>query len=279
MEGSIYVVNARGERKPFSFRKVCRSARRVGASSSTAREIAETIEKEVYTGIKTIDIFKKVKRLLAKAAPGSPALRFNLKQGMRKLGPTGFPFEKYIGKIFSSQGFKVKLNQHISGSCVKYEIDFLAQKKDILYVGECKYRNLAGGRVHSKTALANYARFLDIEKGRFFDKKRLKIKSILVTNTKFTKRAVKYSQCVGVELWGWNFPKNKGLEYLIDRQKLYPITILPSFKKSLADVFIKKRIMLVQDILKINIKNFAKETKIPQKFLEAIAKEARTLLQ
>ena len=59
---------------------------------------------------------------------------------------------------------------------------------------ECKYRNLRKGKVHSRDALANYARFLDIQKGSFFKNK--KMKSILVTNTKFTTKVIKYSKCV-----------------------------------------------------------------------------------
>ena len=44
-------------------------------------------------------------------------------------------------------------------------VDFLAKKDNFLYVGECKYRYLSKHKVHTDTALANYARFLDIKKG------------------------------------------------------------------------------------------------------------------
>ena len=280
MKNYLYVINSKGEKEIFSSKKVYRSARRVGASQFFAKKIAKIIEKEAFPGIKTSEIFRKVKRLLAKETPRF-ALKFSLKTAMRRLGPTGFLFEKYIGEIFSKRGFKVKLNQNIPGLCCRYEIDFLARKNNLLYIGECKYRNLPGGLVHSDTALANYARFLDIKKGTFFDKKankNLKIKSLLVTNAKLTNKAVKYSKCVGVELLGWNYPKNKGLERLIDTQRLYPITIFPSLKHYFADIFVEKRIILAQDLLKIDVKRFARETKIPVKYLEALAKEAKILL-
>ena len=275
----LYVINSNGEKEPFSFRKVYRSLIRSGTSRVLAKEIAKRIEREAYPGIKTSDISQRIRKELIKRAP-KIALKFNLKEGMKKLGPTGFPFEKYIGEIFLRDGFKVQLNQHVPGLCARYEIDFLAKKKNLLYIGECKYRHLPGGRVHLDVALANYARFLDIKRGGFFNKifKDIKIKSLLVTNAKFTSQAIKYSKCVGVELLGWNYPRKKGLEYLIDKRKLYPVTILPSLKKFLADILVLKRMMLVEDLLKIDTEKFAKKEKISLKYLRPLIKEAKILL-
>lgn len=277
---SLCVINSRGEREPFSFWKVYRGARKVGASKDLAGRIAKTIEREILPDTKTSEIFKRVKSLLHKEFPAA-ALRFSLKEGMRKLGPTGFPFEKYIGEIFLKKGFRVRLNQNISGFCCRYEIDFLAQKDNSLIIGECKYRNLAGQRVELKAALSNYARFLDIQKGYSSRKsgKNLRLKSLLVTNTKFTSKTIRYCKCVGVDLLGWNYPRKKGLEYLIDTQKLYPITILPSFKKDLAGVFASKRIMLVEDVLKLDIEGFAKENRVPVNRFKSLVQEARILLR
>lgn len=276
-----YIINARGEKEPFSYQKVYRSARRVGASKKLAREIAQKIEKDVYSGAKTSDIFREVKQLLHQETPAA-ALRFNLKQGMRRLGPTGFPFEKYIAGIFAKLGFEVQLNQFIPGACSKYEIDFLTKKEGILRLGECKYRNLPEAKIDINVALANYARFLDIENGGFFQKKPLNglsVKSIIVTNTKFTQSTIRYSQCVGVELLGWKYPKNKGLEYIVDTHKLYPITVLPSLSNYLAEFFAGKQMMLAQDIVGLTVKQTAREAQAPEKKIEALVKEAKTLLQ
>lgn len=275
---SLYVINSNGDRELFSFQKVYKSARAVGASKKLAREIARVIKKEAYPDIRTAEIFRKVKKLLHQETPKA-ALRFNLKNGIRKLGPTGFPFEKFIGQIFKKLGFKVKINQHLSGLCLRdYEIDFLAQKGNLVYVGECKYRNFPGEKVHSKDALANYARFKDILNGPYFRAKRyrnFKIKTIMVTNTKFTTRSANYSRCMKVELLGWKYPKNKGLERLIEEQKLFPITILPALNSHLKDIFVSKRMMLVQDVLKID----HKKIKIPAKRLYPLIREAKILLE
>jgi hypothetical protein len=269
-----YVIKSNGEEELFSSEKAYESARRVGASEQLAKEISGIIEKEAFPGIKTSEIFRQVKQMLKQETPGA-ALKFNLKKAIRKLGPTGFPFEKYIGEILSSQGYQIKLNQVIPGLCCEYEIDFIAQKDSFAYIGECKYRNLFDGKVHTKDALANYARFLDINKGNFF--KNNKLKSLLVTNTKFTSRAVNYSQCAGVELLGWRYPGNRGLEYLIESQKLYPITVLPSLNKYLAEVFSANGIMLARDLLDKN--RIVKLTNFPEKKLNLLFKQAQLLLR
>jgi len=172
----IYVVNWAGEKEPFSWQKVFNSARRVGADENLAREIAQTIEKEAYPGIKTTiekeaypgiktrEIFARVLEILNQRNPPLATI-FNLKEALRRLGPTGFPFEKYVGRILEEEGFKVKLNQTVNGFCTHYEIDFLAEKEEVLYIGECKYHQLPGVKVDLTVALANYARFWILKKG------------------------------------------------------------------------------------------------------------------
>jgi len=125
----------------------------------------------------------------------------------------------------------------------------------------------------------NYARFLDIKKGNFFRDKKAKLKSILVTNTKFTSKSIRYSKCVGVELLGWRYPIKKGLESLIEEKGLYPLTILPSFRKSMTNIFAQNRMMFVEDILRINPDRFSQKTKIERRKLEYLMKEARILLE
>lgn len=280
MAKRLHVINSKGEEERFSSKKVYQSAREVGASKDLAIEISEAVKAEAYPGIKTSEIAKIVRKLLAREKPEA-ALKFNLKEAMRRLGPTGFIFEKYVGEIFVKNGFKVNLNEEIAGACCCYEIDFIATKGRLVIIGECKYRNLAGGRVDLKEALENYARFLDIQKGPFckkgiFEKK--EFKSLIVTNTKFTEEAIKYAQCVGFDLLGWEYPKGKGLEDTIDKESLYPVTILPSFKKYMEKVFAGKRMMLVEDVLKLKRRDFCEKNNIPEKHFKKLVSEAEILL-
>ena len=278
---ALFVTNAAGEKEPFSYRKIYRSARRAGASGNLAQRISSIVGKEAYTGIKTSELAQRTRELLRREIPQA-ALRFNIKEAMRKLGPTGFPFEKYTAEILKSLGYQVKINQFLPGRCLdSYEIDFVAEKGKTIYIGECKYKHLFGERVHYLYALANYARFLDILNGKYFKSSKYRgytIKTIMVTNTKFTSTTLDYARCVGIDLLGWNYPKNAGLEYLIDREKLYPITILPSLKGYLQDIFIQEKIMLVKDVLKIDPQKFAQKFRIPANQIESIINQAKILL-
>ena len=79
MKKSIYVINFRGERKPFSLRKVYRGARKVGASKKLAQEISQVIQMEAYPGIKTLEIFKRIKELLNRESL-KLGIKFSLKE-------------------------------------------------------------------------------------------------------------------------------------------------------------------------------------------------------
>ena len=277
----IYVINSRGQKEIFSFQKVYKSAVRAGAGKDLAREIAQIIQSDVFSDMKTSEIHRRVKRLLARKNSKS-SLRFSLKQALKKLGPTGFPFEKYVGQMFEELGFDVKLNQLLPGKCVAdYEIDFLAEKDKILYIGECKYRNLQSNRIHTNVVLANHARFLDISNHAFLmsgEYKNFDKKTIIVTNTKFTARAKQYARCVNTKLLGWKEPKNDSLENIIEKQKFYPITILPSLKSHIKEAFVSEKMMLARDVLRINPKRFSKKFNIPLNNLELLIKQAKILL-
>ena len=116
----------------------------------------------------------------------------------------------------------------------------------------------------------NYARYLDLKKSS--------MKTIIVTNTKFTSQAIRYSEYQGVSLLGWKYPKGKGLETLIEKRNLYPITILPSLKQELKNIFTEAGKILAKDVLKINPQNFSKKYKIPLWKLDKLIEEAKILL-
>ncbi len=276
-EEDVYVINNRGEREPFSFRKVYNSCRRIGASKKLANDIAEQIASEAYPGIETSEIFNSVKQKLIGTSFRS-GIKFSLKDAMRKLGPSGFDFEKYVGEVFIMNEFEVEMNQFIPGFCINsYEIDFIARKDKIVYLAECKYHHQAGNRVDLKVGLTSYARFLDIKKGAYFRKAR--VKPLIITNAKFTSEVKKYASCNGIDLLGWKFPPRKGLEKMIERKNLYPITILPSFKRYFKEIFARERIMLARDLLDFSTKNLASRLKIPIREVEKLREEAELLLE
>lgn len=275
MPSFIKVVKFNGLREPFSVKKVYNSALRAGAPNSLAKAISREIEKEVYQGITTGEIFKKVKDRLRREN-FQFALRFSLKDAMKKLGPAGFIFEDFVRRILSFYGLKVETNKILQGKCCKYEVDFLAERESITYIGECKYRNDPGDRVDVNVCLKSFAILDDIKDGGRFKNKQVIF--LIVTNSKFTDEALRYSSCKGIELLGWNYPKDEGLEDMVEAKKLYPVTILPSFKGYLAEALKRERVMLVEDVLSLNVDKFVKRANIPRKQMESLRREAEILL-
>ncbi|MCX6736998.1 MAG: restriction endonuclease [Candidatus Parcubacteria bacterium] len=280
MDKKIYVINGAGDQEPLSEFKVYRSAKRSGASNDLAKQIVFEIQQKAYPGITTQEIHDRIKSFLIKEAPYS-AMRFSLKEGIRKLGPTGFHFEKYVADIFEDYGYAVQNHQYLPGVCVNHEVDFLAKKEKKIFVGECKYHNTIGCRVDLKVVLANHSRITDLENGKFFKTKELKdlkMQGIVVTNTKFTTEAIKYTQCVGLDLLGWRHPNDHGLEYMIESRKLYPVTILPSLTDNFIGSFAEERIMLVKDVLVLDLIRFGRKWGIPESRMRQIKKEAELLM-
>lgn len=61
-----------------------------------------------------------------------------------ELGPSGFPFEKFISEILKFQGFAVQVGVIVEGHCVKHEIDVVAEKGEEHFMIECKFHNTQG---------------------------------------------------------------------------------------------------------------------------------------
>jgi len=129
--------------------------------------------------------------------------------------------------------------------------------------------------------LIHCARFLDLKLGNSFAKiksKKIKIRPIIITNTKFTSKIIKYAECAGIDLLGWKYPELRGLEYVVESEKFYPITILPSLTNNLLEIFYQQKLMLVQDLLTIDVAKLSKKTSISEKKISAIKREAEILL-
>jgi hypothetical protein len=275
LNNKIEVIKYNGEKEPFSINKVYNSALRAGASFSLAKQISIKIENEIYPNIKTSEIFEKVKKEL-RNQNSQLSIKFSLKEGIRKLGPEGFLFETFIRKILSNYCLKIREGRIISGKGSKYELDFLAEKNDKFYAGECKYRNKSNCVIDINVCLKSFAILEDIKDNVIFKDKELY--SFIVTNSRFTNEAIKYSTCKGIKLLGWKYPEKRGLEKLIEEKKLYPATILPSLHGKLIHVFEKEGIVLAKEVLDIDIEKFSKTLNISKKVLESLKKEAEILI-
>lgn len=247
----VNVIKKNGENEIYNEKKVIDSLKNSGADEESINKILEKLNTYLYNNISTSEIFKFVYKELRKINDYS-STRYNLKQAIFELSLNngGYVFEKYIGKILESQGYKTKLNQIIKGNFIPHEIDVNATKENEKLMVECKHFSRFELGISIQTALYVYARFLDLNKK--FNK------ALLATNTKFSPQVIKYSKGVGLKLMGWKYPQNQSLEKLIETEKIYPITILPLPKSKIKE-YLKKDIITFQDLLKQE--NLPKKTK------------------
>jgi hypothetical protein len=219
MSSKVTVLKMSGEREPFSRQKVVASLKRAGAKESLAKEITSQVERELYEGIPTRQIYSRVFALLReKHAPA--AFGYNLRQAVMQLGPTGYPFEKFVAGVLVYEGYRTKTNQELKGRCVSHEVDVVAQKSGKTFMLECKFHTRGGIRSDIKDALYVYGRFLDLKE--FFEE------AWLVTNTKVSAAVKDYSRCVGLKVISWDYPRGDSLQEMIERSGLHPLTSLTS---------------------------------------------------
>ena len=62
----VEIIKASGEKDTFKIEKLTASLRKAGASSSLAGEIAQSINKTIYDGLSTKEIYKQAFALLRK---------------------------------------------------------------------------------------------------------------------------------------------------------------------------------------------------------------------
>jgi len=276
----LLVVKASGEREPFNSEKVYRACVRAGALPALAKSITDRIEGILYDGISTREIYHEVRRLL-EASKVEVAARYSLKEALMRLGPAGFPFETYIGEVLEEYGYETTLRTIVEGFCVKHELDIIAVEKagsgSKTHMIECKYHNAPGIITGVKEVMYTYARFLDLKEGGEHGKCGRFDKAWLVCNTKSSLDAQAFARCRGIRLLCWKYPEGEGLESLIDRRALYPITVLQSLKSEHIEDFSRNKIMLVKDLASYDLKRLEALTGLGDETLRRMKDEAERL--
>ena len=245
----INIIKASGEKAPFEIDKVRHSLERAGADKLLVEEIVQDIEKAVYDGMTTKKIYKMAFKILKRKSRVS-ASRYKLKKALMELGPTGFPFEKFVGAILGREGFDTKVGVIVQGNCVQHEVDVIAQKDNKHYMIECKYHSDQGRFCNVKIPLYIQSRFLDVEK-QWEKQQGHKTKfhqGGVYTNTRFTTDAIQFGTCVGLMLTSWDYPKGNGLKERIDKSGLHPLTSLTTLTKAEKSKLLDKGIVLCKDI-------------------------------
>ena len=280
MSKKIYVVKASGKKEPFSEKKLRASIRRAGIPEETEGRVIDHIQGLLYNGIPTSKIYSQILSFLGESSYPQAKSRYSLKQSIMDLGPSGYPFEKFLAEIFQSQGYQTQLGTVIHGKCTKHEIDIVASKDKDRFLVECKFHNRPGLRTDIKVALYVKARFDDIitvwEKEP--ERRDELNQSWLATNTKFTSRVKKFCHCAGIKLLGWNYPEEESLRDLIQRSGLHPITCLFSLSQKQKERLLEKGIVLCQQFKRAD-KKLLHEIGLSSDEIKKVSDEAELVIQ
>jgi hypothetical protein len=251
MKGTRKIVKSSGETVRFSQEKLRKSLRHSGAPPGVVDAIVDKVTAEVYEGMSTQEIYKQAFNLLKKYKK-TCASRYKLKKAIYELGPTGFPFEKFVSAILNYSGHRTEINQMYKGYCVAHEIDVVATGKEGVTLIECKFHSDQGKKCDVKIPLYIHSRFQDI--ARWHAGQRDNSSSMkpgwVVTNTRFTRDAQQYGKCAGLYLLSWNYPPKNSLKRRIDRSGLYPLTVSTLLSSREKELLLDRGVVLCKELLK-----------------------------
>jgi hypothetical protein len=249
-KGAILITKASGEQEPFRIEKLKESLRRSGAGRDIIEQVAGDIEAWLVEGVSTRKIYARAFSLLRKKKK-QVASRYKLKQAIMEMGPTGYPFERLVGKVIEQQGYAVEVGQIVQGRCVSHEVDVVAVRDHHRLFMECKYGLSAEKTVNVQVPLYVRSRVNDIidrlrESGEHSG---TTFGGGVATNTRFTSDAIDYGTCSGLFMLSWDYPAGDGLKDIIDRERLYPITVLHSLTKQQKQDLLGRGIVVCRQIL------------------------------
>ena len=248
-ENNIVVVKNTGEKVVFDADKLKQALLRSGASDYEADLVETEVISQLYNGIHTKKIYQIAYNLLRRKSKRT-AGRYRLKQAVMELGPSGYPFEKFMGRLFENRGYKAQVGQIIQGKCVTHEIDVIANNGHEQVMVECKYHGSVNQKSDVKVPLYIQSRFLDV-KAVWEQKPELngiRLFGMVATNTRFTEDAKDFANCMGLRIISWDYPAKNSLREWIDASGFYPITALQSLRKKDKQLLLENNLVLCREL-------------------------------
>ncbi len=239
----VMIIKADGKKAPFDRHKAINSCKYAGASTSLAKEVIDIVQQKLEDDMTT----SQMKRLIydeLERRESHTAAKYNIRRAIADLDPATHQFEHYIAHLFQYFGYETEWSPvpKPMGYCTDHEIDVFLKKGDELSFVECKhhfsYHRFTGLGVPMRV----WARLQDLKEGHdngrkgSYDFK----ESFIVTNTKFSEHAIRYSSCKkkNINLKGWNSPKREmSLNDMIEKHKAYPLTMLNLDKHTIFRLF------------------------------------------
>ena len=244
------IVKYSGDIVDFNPIKFKQSLVKSEANQEVVDSILQTIQKDIYEGISTKQIYKMAFALLKKAA-NSNAARYNLKEAIRLLGPAGFFFEKYIAPLFAAEHYTTQTNLVLQGKCISHEIDILIKKDQVISMIECKFHMGQEANSDVKVPMYILSRFNDLKERRhaIYSRSDFLSKCWIVTNNRFTADAITFAKCSSLNLLSWNYPENNNLKTKNDDNFLYPVTCLTTLTIAEKNKLLILDIILVKELV------------------------------
>ena len=240
-----------GDLVTFDQQKLKQSLERTGAGEQEIQKIIQVVNSKLVDGMSTHKVYQMAYSILRKQSHRA-AGKYRLKKAIFELGPTGYPFERFVGELLKNQGYKVEVGKIVQGHCVQHEVDVVAEKDNKKFMIECKFHQQPDRKSDVKVSLYIHSRFLDIEKewNKNTAENQRFHQGWIVTNTRFTDDAIQFGKCAGLNLISWDYPKSGSLKDRIDISGLHPITALQTINKKEKQALLENDKVLCQDISK-----------------------------
>ncbi|MDP6704314.1 MAG: restriction endonuclease [archaeon] len=271
------IQKASGKTEEFSKAKFCRSLKKAGVDQALCDDVYKHIDKTVKPGVTTGELYKAAFAYLKKTDRVA-ASKYSLRKGIMDLGPAGFLFEQYLEAILNEYGYETQRGQMVQGECVEHEVDVLAVKENKHYMIEAKYHNTRGIKSNIQVVMYAYSRMLDIAAAHEKESPGIGHDTWVITNTKFTQKAIQYAECKGLNMTGWSYPKKGNLEELIEEKRLYPVTVLHSVNAHAREQLAAAGIVFARDLTRFEEQDLERRFRIDRSRGSKILQEARGLI-
>lgn len=242
----VLITKADGERELFDPSKLDVSLSKSGATPAIRERVLQHVSRELKPGMTTEEIYKHAFEILRMEERTPVAARYSIKRAVFELGPSGFPFEQFLAEILRAHGWTARTGAILNGRCAPHEVDVLAEKGGRRVGIEAKFHNDQSGKTDIKDALYVHARYQDLQNSP--EPVSRTDEGWLVTNTRFTQNAIRYAQCSNLTLLGWDYPRDRGLLFMIEEAKVHPLTCLTTLSEGEKRRLLDNKIVLCKHI-------------------------------
>ncbi|MBP9757838.1 MAG: restriction endonuclease [Candidatus Pacebacteria bacterium] len=240
------ITKADGQLEPFDPAKLETSLQRAGATSVARARVLSRVLHELKPLTTSEQIYRHAYDMLREEEAAPIAARYSMKRALFALGPSGFPFEQFLSEVLRGHGWKTQTDLMMNGRCAPHEVDVLAEKDGKRVGIEVKFHNEQGGKTDIKDALYVHARYEDLKQAPVASSR--VDEGWLVTNTVFTRNAIRYARCANLTLIGWDYPRTRGLAAMIEEAHVHPVTALTTLSDTEKRRLLDQKIVLCKSV-------------------------------